>query len=179
LTDLHPDIITKSKSGDLNAFTTLVEKTQQYAYALALRMLCHHEDANDVVQESFIRVWKHLPKYKSKIKFTTWLYKIVTNLCLDQLKSRKRRGRIFVEEEKIHQIAQENECPFERSEAILQIERLSEQLTPKQKTVFVLRDLQDLEMDEIAKITGFTKNVIKSNLYLARMNIRNKLRKIK
>lgn len=65
-------ILDTSKKGDLKAFRKLVEHFQSYVFSLALRFLCNEEDAKDVTQESFVRVWKHLRKYDSKSKFSTW-----------------------------------------------------------------------------------------------------------
>ncbi len=76
------DIILQSINRDRLAFRKLVESHQSYAFKLAFRLLCHEEDARDVVQESFIRVWKHLPTFNPQNKFTTWLYGIATNLGL-------------------------------------------------------------------------------------------------
>ena len=95
MTDSTYETIIRCKSGDMSAFQSLVEEYQIYAYKLAFRLLCSEDEAKDVVQESFIRVWRHIQKYDLRSKFTTWLYKIVTNLCYDHLKARNRRTRIF------------------------------------------------------------------------------------
>ena len=72
-------ILDASKKGDSTAFRKLVEHFQSYVFSLALRFLCNEEDSKDVTQESFGRVWKHLKKYNSKSKVTTWLYRIVSS----------------------------------------------------------------------------------------------------
>ena len=79
-------IIERSRGGDGEAFRLLVKAHQGYAYALAFRLVCDDEAAKDVVQESFIRIWKHLPEYRPTVKFTTWMYRIVVNLSYDRLK---------------------------------------------------------------------------------------------
>ena len=100
MTESNHEIISLCIKGNKEAFRRLVEKYQPYAYALSLRLLCHEEDAKDVVQECFIRVWHHLHKFNRKNKFTTWLYTIVSNLCYDRIKinnesnSLKQLGRI-------------------------------------------------------------------------------------
>ncbi|NOY57728.1 MAG: RNA polymerase sigma factor [Calditrichaeota bacterium] len=174
------DIFLRCQNGDLAAFRQVVETHQSFAFSLALRMLCDAEDARDVVQESFIKVWQNIGQFDPNRKFTTWLYKIITNLCLDYLKARKRKNRLFSSplDSKVGNLAraevdEEKNCM--NKELIKEIKMLAEGLTPKQRIVFVLRDLQGLEMDQVVKITGLNKSKIKSNLYHARMNIRAKL----
>jgi len=180
LPELTDDILSRCVKGDLVAFRKLVETFQPYAYALSLRILCEPEDARDVVQESFIRVWKHLPQYDVRKKFTTWLYKIVTNLCYDLLKSRERKSKWIVpranELQEASSPSGENpEMRCVNKDLIDRIKVLAEGLTPKQRIVFILRDLQDLAMQEVMEITGLSSSKVKSNLYHARMNIREKL----
>ncbi|MFC2145837.1 RNA polymerase sigma factor [Acidobacteriota bacterium] len=91
------DILLASQNGDTRAFEKLVETYQGYAFSLARRFLGNEEDAQDVVQEAFIRVWKHLPAFDYRCKFTTWMYRIVTNLCLDRVKSLKVQIDITLE----------------------------------------------------------------------------------
>ncbi len=174
------DILLRCQNNDLQAFHQVVEMYQSFAYSLALRMLCDTEDARDVVQECFIKVWQNIGQFDPNRKFTTWLYKIITNLCLDYLKARKRKHRIFssplnskVENLARAEVDEEKNCM--NKELIKEIKMLAEGLTPKQRIVFVLRDLQDLDIDQVVIITGLNKNKIKSNLYHARMNIRAKL----
>ena len=87
------ELISRSRRGDLSAFRLLMESQQRYAYAVAYRLLHDTENAKDVVQEAFIRVWNNLDKYRQEVKFTTWLYKIVINLCYDKMKMESRRKR--------------------------------------------------------------------------------------
>ncbi len=79
------NIIHKARNGDKNAFGELVTKYQQYAFNLAFRIVCNEDDARDVVQDSFIKIWKNMKAYLPKIEFTTWMYKIVTNTAIDHL----------------------------------------------------------------------------------------------
>jgi len=180
VTESTNEIISLCIKGNKEAFRRLVEKYQPYAYALALRLLCHEEDAKDVVQDCFIRVWYHLQKFNPKYQFTTWLYKIVTNLCYDRIKMAKRRKKVFsygLENENLLKITNElnMENEIDNKELTKTIEIFSHDLTPKQRMVFVLRDLQDLSIKEVAKILGISMNAVKSNLSLARQMIRKKL----
>jgi RNA polymerase sigma-70 factor (ECF subfamily) len=142
------EIIDQCNHGDLSAFWTVVEEYQGYAYAVAFRFICDEEDAKDIVQESFIRVWNNLNRYNSKVKFTTWFYTIVTNLCYDKLKSRKRKQTVLMNEVDISMIASTeiNENPeklLTNKELVSIIETLTEELPPKQKMIFVSRSVRD------------------------------------
>lgn len=178
--DKIQDMILRSREGDLSAFQQLVEQFQRYAYILAFRLLGNDEDAKDAVQEAFIRMWKHIKSFKLSSKFTTWLYRIVTNLCLDHIKAQKRKNRVFPQVIEQNQLLvptneKNSEENYIKKNLAGTIIRLSEALTPKQRIVFVLRDLQDLDMKEVARITGMSVNSVKSNLFYARRNIRERL----
>ncbi len=164
----------------MEAFRQLVEHYQGYASALAIRLLGDADEADEAVQDAFIRVWRHLPKYDPGSKFTTWLYTIVTNLCYDRLRVRKRNRRVFVPagEEVLASIPSTGREPgleMDEKEVIREIERLTDELPPRQRIVFVLRDLQDLEIREIAEIIGLQKGAVRTNLFLARRKIRERL----
>ena len=87
MSETEPEIIRKAASGNRTAFRQLAERHQRFVYAVAVRVLNNQQDAEDATQETFIRLWKNLKHYKAEIKLTTWLYRIVTNICLDVLKS--------------------------------------------------------------------------------------------
>jgi len=180
---ISPEILKRCKLKDFEAFQKLVEFYQGYAFKLAFRLVCNDDDAKDVVQESFIRVWKHIGEYDNKNQFSTWLFKIVTNLCYDYLKAKKRRNSFSIDEMKntsLNQIleagADEN---FINKDLIQVIESLANKLTPKQRIVFILRDLQEMEMDEMVEILNMSAGKIKSNLYYARQHIREIVEKMK
>ena len=176
-------IITQVKSGDIQSFRKLVEKNQAYAFTVAFRILCNEEDAKDIVQECFIRVWKNIGIYNGQAKFTTWIFSIISHLCLDKLKANKRRNRVLINDlDKYRQRLKDNnssiEAEFDNKELAVKIENISGMLKPKQRIVFVLRDLQNLNIDEVAKITGISINAVKTNLVYARRNIRMALEKL-
>jgi len=171
------DLITSSKQNDQKAFRKIVEGYQSMIYSLAFRMLCNEEEAKDTVQETFIKVWMNLSAYDSDKKFSTWIYAIATNLCLDKLKSAKHSFQEnTIDETILNVISTDNvEQSVINAELGNIIRKLTSELTPKQKIVFTLRYLEEIEIDEISQITGMTPNRIKSNLFLARQTIRRKL----
>jgi len=166
-------ILINSKTGDPKAFQKLVEHYSSYLYILAYRLLDNPEDAGDAVQETFIKVWKHISKFDLNRKFSTWLYRIVTNICFDYLRSRKRKPyEPYPEDIPMDYDPQDTQIIRDRADLV---KKLAGELTPKQKIVFVLRDLQDLDIKEVASITGMSLGTVKSNLYYARRNLRERL----
>lgn len=176
-------LIEKSCRNDSLAFRKLVEAHQSFVYRVAFRLLCSDYDSEEVTQETFIKVWKNLHNFNTDMRFTTWLYKIVVNLCYDKLKARKRKNNNMVIDTTnmaiLNYPSTENiEAELANREIASLIEALTEQLTPKQKMVFVLSELEELTPAEITEISGLSAKKIKSNLYCARQNIKEKLQKL-
>ena len=170
-----PDLIEQAKSGDPHAFRKVVEAHQGFAYAVAFRFVGDRNEAEDITQEAFINLWKNIGKYRPEIKLTTWLYKILMNLCLDFLKSSQRKQQLKTEDVEtnlfiIDQFSQERK--LDDAEMLGVIVELAKQLTPKQQSVFILRDLEGLSVEEVCEITCMNQGQIKSNLYYARLKIR-------
>jgi RNA polymerase sigma-70 factor (ECF subfamily) len=146
-------------------------------------MLYDEDEAEDVVQEAFIRVWKHIDEFKGEHRFTTWLYAIVSNLCLDRLRRRKRTRRIFARYEQNPEIEHLADIPVtdevhSNNDLVRIIRVLAERLSPKQRLVFALRDLQECSVEETAEITGMSAGSVKSNLCHARRHIRAMLESV-
>lgn len=172
-----PDLIQRSLDGDIAAFGSLMDSQKQYAYAVAFRLLHDEENSKDVVQETFIRVWKNFGKYRKEIKFTTWLYKIVVNLCYDKIKMNTRRKNIFGYAENLfrnNDVADSRDFHLEaeKSDLCNHIISESKNLPPKEYLVFHLRDILDFSIEEIAEIAGMSIGSVKTNLCYARRRIR-------
>jgi RNA polymerase sigma-70 factor (ECF subfamily) len=168
-------LVARSAGGDTRAFAALMGETQQYAFSLAFRMLCDEDDAKDVVQEAFVRVWRHLGSFDGSSKFTTWLYSIVSRLCLDRLRARARQSANNVDLEACEGLSHAGEHPataIENRELASIIEGLAGRLSPTQRLVFTLRDLQDLPVAEVCAITGLSEGSVKTNLCYARKALR-------
>jgi RNA polymerase sigma-70 factor, ECF subfamily len=168
-------IIEECRSGNFNNFRRLVELTSPFAFSLAFRILGDEDLARDVVQETMVTIWQKLVNIKSAEVYKTWIYKIVINKCYDQLRS-KKRNREHVADEKTWLILSErlSQLPssqMENNEIAMIIEMLTDKLSPKQKTIFILSEIEDLTSDEISEITGISKTIIKANLYHARKSI--------
>ncbi len=172
-------LIHRSKHNDTAAFAVLVSEHQMLVFRLAFRLLCDEEEAKDVVQETFIKIWLSLKSYNPSFLFSTWIYRIACNICYDRLRSNQRtlfRGELTEYEMRIAS-EEDIESSLANKELSEMILRFTDELTPKQKLVFVLREVEEREISEIETITGLSPEKIKSNLYLARKSIREKLNK--
>ena len=168
-------LIEECRKGNLGNFRKLIELTSPFAFSVAFRMLGDEELAKEIVQETMITIWQKLNKIKSAGVYKSWTYRIVVNKCYDQL--RKRKGRIeFVADEKawaiiLDTISDNSITVLEKEEAGRLLNLLTEKLSPKQKAVFILSDLEEMSQDEIAAVTGMSKMLIKANLHHARKKI--------
>ena len=169
-------LVDRSKAGDTSAFGALMTMHQGYAYSIAFRILRSEDQAKDVVQEAFVRIWKHVARYHETAKFTTWLYTIVVRLCYDRMKSEKRRWNLFAREERASQehepVSRSLESEVEGRDTVDRILALAKELPPKQRLVFMLRDLQDWTIGEISEMTRMSVGTVKANLCLARKALR-------
>lgn len=172
--------INKSRAGDHEAFKEVVICYRRQIFSYVFRIVCHEEDAKDIVQETFIKAWSFLPGYDCRYKFSTWLYTIATNCCRDYLK--KSRKRPFYTADITTIAGQLKNADLEQEvinkNLAVVITQLTHQLSSVQKLVFTLKCLEGLETAEVSVITGLNADQVKGNLYLAKKNIRELLTKI-
>lgn len=179
-------LVERAKRGDMSAFELLVDRYERRVYNLAYRLMGNHEDASDTAQEAFIRVFQSLPEFRGDASFSTWLTKITTNLCLDELRRRKRQqAQTSLDEpyetedgEVGRQVAAEGDGPersLERKELQLVVQQGIQSLSEEYRSVVVLRDMQGLSYVEIADITGLSLGTVKSRLNRARQQLKEKL----
>ena len=167
-------LIKRSATGDVAAFTRLVELHQRYAHAVAARFLGDEEEARDVTQEVFLKIWRHIGRIDPEQRFSTWMVRVVINACTDRI--RRRRPQLPLADD----IPSEDAGPDPETREIRGqfwrvVSRLSLGLPRRQREVFVLRDLQDLDAGEVARILGISLSAVKSNLCLARRTMRGRL----
>ena len=178
-------LVEGSKEGDQTAFAELVKRYESKIYNLAYKMMGNREDAVDVLQEVFLDAYKSLSHFKKEAKFSTWLYRIATNVCLMKLRKRKAKAVISLDEPLL---TKEGEQPREipdwstNPEAVVLNEELKqvmdeaiESLPPAYKSVFVLRDLEGLSNAETGKVLGESVAAVKSRLHRARLFLRERL----
>jgi RNA polymerase sigma-70 factor (ECF subfamily) len=168
-------LIEECRGGNLNNFRRLVALTSPFAFSVAFRILCDEDQAKDVVQETMVTIWQKLKKIRSSEGYKTWVYRIVVNKCYDQLR-KKKRNLEFLADEKVWASISNNisvgpSADLENKETAQILRLLTNKLSPKQKTVFILADLEEMSADEISEITGISKSGVKANLYYARKSI--------
>ncbi len=165
-------IFEESKKGNLQSFKKLVHISSPFAFSVAFRMLGNESQASDIVQETMVSVWKNIQKVSSSESYKSWLYRIVINKCLDQLRKRKRNPEFTADDSTwaliSNRISVNPSAELENKEIAQTISILTESLSLKQKTVFILSDLEELSNDEIAEITSMSKTNVKANLWYAR-----------
>jgi RNA polymerase sigma-70 factor, ECF subfamily len=174
-------LIEDCRGGNFNNFRKLVELSSPLAFSVAFRMLGDEDQAKDVVQETMVTIWQKLGKIRSANVYKTWMYRIVVNKCYDQLRIRKRNREITFNDMTwdmiSNRISEGPSTELENRETALIISGMTERLSPKQKAVFVLSDLEEMSNDEVSEITGMSKTGVKSNLHHARKNISEMIEK--
>lgn len=177
---IETDIVLRCQHGEKEAFRWVVQRYQRIVFSLALKMLCDEEEAKDMVQETFIRVWQSIREYDEKKKFTTWIYTIAVRLCLDRLKRMRHVMSMPDDERVLRRFASDADTQrtLENKEWVSIVRMLAEGLGEKQRLVFTLIQLEGLSSSEVEEITGFDAKQVKSNLYVARQTIREQLNKL-
>ena len=176
----EPEIgwMARIREGDMDAFRLLVETHQARVIGTISKMLGSDAESEDLAQQVFIRIWKSAPRYKPTAKFTTWLFRITRNLVFNEL----RRKRHFVDQ------AEEVPEPKERAEKepdqVLLDEELQvaiqdaiNRLPESQRMAIILRRYEEMPYEEIAKVMGTTVPAVKSILFRARAELRQRLAK--
>lgn len=178
--DEEREIISKTLSGDVNAFEGLVVEYEKNVYNLALRMLKNAEDAADISQDAFIKAYNSLSSFRGDSKFSVWLYRIVSNLCLDYLRRQNRRPTKSLSVEDNDGESTELEIPDEEQspEKLLERKTTSEavrrgldELNTEQREILLLREIQGFSYDEIADVLNLESGTVKSRIFRARKKL--------
>jgi RNA polymerase sigma-70 factor, ECF subfamily len=179
------DLVAKAQAGDGSAFSVLVSRYQNKIYRLAKHITQNDEDAEDVLQEAFLKAYEHLDSFQGNSKFYTWIVRIAVNESL--MKLRKRRGDRTVpldepldtgEETVKREIAVWDDNPeqqYSQEEMREILDEAVQSLKPDFRTVFVLRDIEELSTEETAESLGISIPAVKSRLLRARLALREKL----
>jgi RNA polymerase sigma-70 factor, ECF subfamily len=181
LTDLPDrDLAIRARGGDMLSFETLVTRKTPAVVSLARRVVGNGEDARDVAQMVFLRVWGELHRYDEKYSLNTWLYRIATNLAIDFLRSSRSRERahgatLHLVREREESSAADATRTAEDSELARLFEAVSDRLSEKQKAVFVLKEMEDCETREIAEILGCGESTVRNHLFNARRILRKEI----
>ena len=172
------ELILNCQSDDQGAFRTLVERYQTTAFRFAFRLTCDTPEAEDLCQKAFIKVWNYRNRINQDLLFSTLLYTIVSRLWLDHTRSKKLRffaSKLNVIDTEIVDPNASPKVQATNQDLAQRIKALSKKLPPRQRLVFMLRDLEDLNIREVMEVTGLSAGSIKTNLSIARQKIRKQL----
>ncbi|NLB51325.1 MAG: sigma-70 family RNA polymerase sigma factor [Syntrophomonadaceae bacterium] len=180
-------LVKQSLQGDTLAFEKLILPYQNKIYVLAYRYMNNEEDAYDMTQEAFIKAFRSLRSFKGDSSFGTWIYRVATNVCLDELRRRKRRIIALSLDEPLavkdgetveKEIADNKptqDIIIEQKEFSQYIQQLVSEMKPEHKNVIILRDMMQLSYEEIAVALDTSIGTVKSRLSRARNILRKKL----
>ena len=180
------ELVTRAKAGDSDAFGQLLEENQDRVYSLALRMVNNPEDAADLAQEAFLSAWRNLESFQGEAAFSTWLYRLTTNLCIDFLRKEKRKrsaGTVLylddTEEEEgsidLPDYSADPHRQLEQTEVREHLAAAMAALSPEHRKILSLREVSGLSYQEIADILDVEEGTVKSRIARARNALRKKL----
>jgi RNA polymerase sigma-70 factor (ECF subfamily) len=181
-------LVSRAKAGDTAAFTQLVERYERKIYRLAKNITQNDEDAEDVLQEAFLKAYSNLDNFQEQSKFYTWIVRIAVNEALMKLRKRKSDRTVSLDEPQDtgedmvqREIAVWEDDPeqrYGRDELRDILDRAIDTLKPSFRTVFVLRDIEELSTEETAEALGISIPAVKSRLLRARLQLREKLTRL-
>ena len=167
-------LINQIVDGDTNSFTILVDRYKDLVFTLALRMLKNREEAEEVAQDTFIKTYKSLDKFKGDSKFSTWIYRVAYNTCLDRIKKNKKHvNTIEINEFTAHQLVSIDNAldKMENEERQAAIQSCIDKLPSEESFLLTLYYFDDLSLNEISKIIGISSNSIKVKLFRCRKKL--------
>jgi RNA polymerase sigma-70 factor, ECF subfamily len=172
-------MIERASAGDHAAFEQIIDCYQRKVISTAWRMLGNREDARDAAQEVFLRVYKYLGAFRADQDFSAWLYRIIINVCRDQMRKRGRPDQ-FTSFESEHELGnfdahasnEDIEGAAIRSQQHAMIIRALDTLSKKERAAIVLRDMEGLTTEEVARVLGSTQTTVRSHISTARAKIK-------
>jgi RNA polymerase sigma-70 factor, ECF subfamily len=186
--DPEAALVALAKGGDAEAFTTLVNRYSGKVFRLAQHITQNQEDAEDVLQEAFLKAYTHLDTFAGNSKFYTWIVRIAVNESLMKLRKRKSDKLVSLdepvdtgEEEVVREVAVWEQTPenkFSQTELRGILDSAVQELDPIYRTVFLLRDVEELSTEETAETLGLSVPAVKSRLLRARLQLREKLTRL-
>ena len=181
--DSDEALVEQARSGDFNAFEKLFERHRSLVYRFAYQVVNKRDDAEDIVQDVFVKAYQNLHRYRDEAKFTTWLLRITTNLSTDRIRMSQRRHALEQQEAEGALAWMMNSVPddanpvenLERERRATLLRQAIEELPDHHKQVIVMRDLQELEYTDMANLLNTTVGGAKLRVLRARRALRDKL----
>ena len=181
-------LVERALEGDLAAFEQLVARYQNKLVGFAARMLGDHEEAEDVAQEAFVKAYRALDSFRGQAQFSTWLYRITTNLCIDRVRAKKRRPQqaysldepLDKEDDKggreLPDSTFEPSVSVEREELRRVVRSTMAEMPEKMRQVLIMCDMQGMPYEQIAQILDCPIGTVKSRLFHARADLARRMR---
>ena len=175
------ELVARAGAGDQEAFEQLVRDNQNRVYSLAVRLVGDREEAADLAQEAFLKAWQGLSSFQGESSFSTWIYRLTTNVCIDYLRRKKRRQEVepavSLDDEdsgwaEPADAGQDPQRKLEEAERSRALSRGLERLPEHQRQVLVMRELSGLSYQEIGAATGLDLGTVKSRIARARLALR-------
>ena len=182
------ELIQRAQQGDFSSFEQLVFRYDKEVLTIAARFVRNSDDAKDIYQEVFLRVYQGLHRFRMQSEFATWLYRITTNVCLTHRSRRKKQAHVSLDDEQDESEGEPHprsvavsEDPLPDQQAMAEdisthIRRAMELLSPQQKMVFTLKHYQGLKLREIADAMQCTEGTVKKHLFTATQRMRERLK---
>ena len=175
----EPDTIGRAQRGDQAAYTDLVRRYQDRVHRFVLRMVGSREEALELTQEAFIKAWQALPEWRPQAAFSTWLFRIASNLAMDALRRRKTVQFVPLDEEvEIAESAPAPDAQLLSKQRLRVLEQALAGLPAEQREVILLRDIEDMSYTEMAGALGINEGTVKSRLARGRAALTNAFRRM-
>jgi RNA polymerase sigma-70 factor (ECF subfamily) len=170
-------LVAEIKRGNKNAFTELVHHYQTQVAALAFKVVNNYDEASDIAQDVFMKVGRNIWRYDEQKKFSTWLYRITMNASIDYMRKHRRHRHEPLEgiHDTVESVQTNPELSFRRQQVSGYIKEATESLNAKQRSAFVLRDVEGCKIDDVADMMDMPEATVRWYLHRARAKIRREL----
>jgi RNA polymerase sigma-70 factor (ECF subfamily) len=182
MSDNEKVLVERARNGDIEAFEKLIEGCQKKVFNITFRMIGNYDDANELAQEVFLKAFRSIKKFKGDSLFSTWIYKVTANVCLDEIRRRKNKFTLSLDEEveygdgelkrQIPDNAPTPDVEVETNQIKEVVNKSIQELPEDYKSIIILRDIQGLSYDEISKIFDCPEGTVKSRINRARQALK-------
>jgi RNA polymerase sigma-70 factor (ECF subfamily) len=171
------ELVHRSQAGDTEAFDVLVTKYRAKIFTMLYGMVCNENDALDLAQEGFLKTWRSIHQFQGRSSFYTWLYSLTVNLAIDSLRRKGRRAEVELDDA-IPASLPSPRANYRLTEICQHINAAFAQLSPEHRAVIVLREIEDLQYQEIAEVLNISVGTVMSRLFYGRKKLQSVLRPI-
>jgi RNA polymerase sigma-70 factor, ECF subfamily len=168
-----PELVARARQGHAAAFDVLVERHRRFVYQVCYRFVRHHEDASDLAQDVFVRAWRGLGRFKGDAAFSTWLYRIAVNACLNRVGAKAVTAEPLDDGDRFEDPRAERPwAGLHRAERAQAVRRAIHELPARQRATLVLRVYHELSHQQIADVLGSSVGAVKANFFHALGNLK-------